>query len=357
MSSKTLHQLYAEHTGKVSDKWSLYLTEYDRLFDAFRTKPIRLLEIGVQNGGSLEIWSKYFSNASALIGCDINPDCARLSFDDPRIGLIVGDANTPDVLEQVFQRSPQFDIIIDDGSHLSSDIIKSFALYFPRLVDGGVFIAEDLHCSYWEGFQGGLFDPYSSISFFKRLADIINHEHWGIPKARADILRGIFTKYGCEVDAEALSQVHSVEFINSMCVVHKAPAADNSLGCRVIGGSMELVFPGFLGLNGSPYQLMYDQSYNPWTVRTTPPDEAIQHTEQQIARLNQVMAERDVQIAILNQAMFERDVKISIINQVMLERDGQINAIIASRSWKLTAPLRWIVGRLRIIWGQLRRLR
>ena len=60
------------------------------------------------------------------------------------------------------------------------------------------------------------------------------------------------------------------------------------------------------------------------------------------------------QIASLNQAIFERDVKISIINQVMSERDGQINAIMDSLSWKLTSPLRWIWGRLRVIRGKLR---
>ena len=229
MSRKTLHQLYAEHTGKVSDKWSLYLTEYDRLLDDYRDKPIRLLEIGIQNGGSLEIWSNYFNNATALIGCDINPDCGHLSFDDTRIDTIVGDANASDVRERVLQRSPQFDIIIDDGSHRSSDIIKSFALYFPRIVEGGIFIAEDLHCSYWNQFEGGLFDPCSSISFFKHVADVINHEHWGIPKTRAEILRGFFTKYGCDIDEETLSHVHSVEFINSMCVVHKMSTADNGL--------------------------------------------------------------------------------------------------------------------------------
>ena len=331
MSKKTLHQLYAEHTGKVSDKWSLYLTEYDRLFDAYCDKSVRLLEIGIQNGGSLELWSKYFSNASVLIGCDINPDCARLSFADPRIGVIIGDANAPEVREQVFQRSPQFDIIIDDGSHLSSDVIKSFALYFPCVVEGGIFIAEDLHCSYWDKFEGGLFDPYSSISFFKRLADVINHEHWGIPKMRADILRGIFTKYDCEVDEEALSQVHSVEFINSMCVVRKAPAVGNSLGRRLIAGSTELVVPGHRGLHGSPYQLMYDQSNNPWTARTTPPDEAIQHTELlladrdgQITNLNQAVAERDGQIASLNQAVYDKDVHINNLSNIITERDGQI---------------------------------
>ena len=198
-----------------------------------------------------------------MIGCDINPYCARLGFDDPHIDVIVGDATAPEVREQVLERSPQFDIIIDDGSHRSSDIIKSFALYFPCVVEGGVFIAEDMHCSYWGQFEGGLFDPHSSISFFKRLADVINHEHWGISKAQAHILRGFFTKF----DEEALTQVHSVEFINSMCVVRKAPAADNSLGYRVIAGSTELVVPGHLGLHGSPYQLGHDESSNPWSAR------------------------------------------------------------------------------------------
>ncbi|MHB1145443.1 MAG: glycosyltransferase [Thiobacillus sp.] len=363
MSRKTLHQLYAEHQGKVSDKWSLYLTEYDRLFDDYRDKPVRLLEIGIQNGGSLEIWSKYFSNASALIGCDINPDCTRLSYDDPRIGVIIGDANAPEVHERVLQRSQQFDIIIDDGSHLSSDIIKSFALYFPCLAEGGVFIAEDLHCSYWSQFEGGLFDPYSSISFFKRLADVINHEHWGMPKVRTDILRGIFTKYNCEIDVEALSQVHSVEFINSMCAIRKAPVADNRLGRQIIAGSTELVVPGRRDLHNHPYQFdpTLDQSSNPWTVRAAPPDEAIQHSEvalanaqeqiaslnqavterdSQIASLNQAVTERDSQIASLNQAVTERDSQIASLNQAVTERDSQIGALSSSTSWRITRPLR-----------------
>jgi len=56
---KTLQELYRLHAGKVSDKWSLYLDEYDRLLTPYRDKPIRLLEIGIQNGGSLEIWDEF----------------------------------------------------------------------------------------------------------------------------------------------------------------------------------------------------------------------------------------------------------------------------------------------------------
>jgi len=330
MSKKTLHQLYEEHTGKVSDKWSLYLTEYDRLFDYYRDRPVRLLEIGIQNGGSFDIWSKYFSDAAALVGCDIDPKCARLNYKDPRIGVIVGDANDPEISQRVFQLSPQFDIVIDDGSHRSSDIIKSFALYFPQLAEGGIFIAEDLHCSYWSQYGGGLFDPYSSISFFKRLVDVISHEHWGVPKARADVLRGIFMKYGCEIDEEALSQVHSVEFINSMCVVRKTSSAGNGLGRQVIAGSIELVVSGRQQLNGHPYKLepLFDQSSNPWTKREMSPDEAIESTELAVTNLNQVLAESKSQVANLNQAV--------------AARDDHLLEIRSSTSWRVTAPLRRI---------------
>lgn len=313
MSNKTLHQLYAGHTGKISDKWSLYLTEYDRLFDDYRDKPIHLLEIGIQNGGSLEIWSKYFNNASALFGCDINPDCARLSYDDPRIHVIVGDVNTPEVLERVLKRSSKFDIIIDDGSHRSSDIVKSFAWYFPHLVDGGVFIVEDLHCSYWKEFEGGLFDPFSSISFFKRLADVVNHEHWGIEKSRSKILGGFFSKYGFQIDEETLRHVHSVEHINSMCVIRKMEPVHNMLGKRSIVGLEEMIVLG----RSDP---TYNQSHNPWTARTTPPDEAIQHTELALANAQQ---------------------QIASLSQTLGERDGQLEAMRNSHCWRITKPIRF----------------
>ena len=222
MTGRTLHQLYAEHKGKVSDKWFLYLTEYDRLLDPYRDEPVNLLEIGIQNGGSLEIWSKYFKNYQTLIGCDMNPGCAYLCYEDPRINVVIGDAGAPETRDRIARRTPLFDIIIDDGSHRSSDMIKAFCLYFPLLASGGIYIFEDMHCSYWESFEGGLDNPFSAVVFFKRLADILNYKKWVTPKVRADNLRGFFWKYDCRIDEECLSQIQSVEFLNSVCVVRKA---------------------------------------------------------------------------------------------------------------------------------------
>jgi cephalosporin hydroxylase len=180
--AEELQEMYAEHAGKVSDKWSIYLSKYNSIFNRYRDKPIRFLEIGIQNGGSLEVWSRFFPNARKIIGCDINQECALLEYDDPRIVVIVGDANTNETQTDVLEQSPVFDLIIDDGSHRSGDILRSFSRYFPILEDGGMFVIEDLHCSYWQEYEGGLFYPFSSITFFKRIVNIVNHEHWGANK-------------------------------------------------------------------------------------------------------------------------------------------------------------------------------
>jgi hypothetical protein len=260
-----LIDLYTNHSGKVSDKWSNYLHVYDRLFESYRYRNINLLEIGIQNGGSLEIWSKYFHNFNRLIGCDIDPKCANLSYSDENISVVVGDANTDESEKQITQIQNTFDIIIDDGSHKSSDIIKSFVKYFKYLNDDGIFVAEDLHCSYWASYEGGLSYPYSSLAFFKRLTDIINHQHWGVEKDRDWILQGFFKVYDVSIDDELLQQIHSVEFINSICVIRKKPAMYNDLGSRFIAGNDEKVAQGHHNLHGTP-PFLIDQSMNQWTV-------------------------------------------------------------------------------------------
>lgn len=251
INSSTLHDLYHARQGHVSDKWSLYLDEYERLFAPFRASPIRLLEIGVQNGGSLEIWRRYFPMARRLIGCDINPECHNIVYDDPKISVIVGDINNINTIKKIFGKSDSFDIIIDDGSHRSSDIVKTFANYFHVLSDAGVYVTEDLHCSYWSEFEGGLYAPYSALSFFKRLADIVGQEHWGIRKSSSELLSGFSKHYGATFDGVPFEHIHSVEFINSMCVIRKSLPANNRLGRRIISGSTEQVTHSLLEMDST----------------------------------------------------------------------------------------------------------
>ena len=212
---KTLKEYYAENLGKGSDKWELYIEIYDEALAVFRDKPITLLEIGVQNGGSLEIWSKFFSNAERLIGCDIDEKCASLKYDDKRISIIIGDINEAATQAKVSNISSEFDLVIDDGSHHSKEIVRTFLEFFPKVKDNGIYIIEDLHCSYWGHYGGGLFYPYSSMTFLKSLADIINHQHWGNGCLRAVVIERFYAEYGIKIAEDDLSKIHSIQFINS----------------------------------------------------------------------------------------------------------------------------------------------
>lgn len=239
----SLGELYAAHGGKVSDKWTRYLGEYERLFAPYRSRALSLLEIGVQNGGSLELWSRYFPAATRIVGCDIDPRCGQLHYEDPRIRVVVADASGAAAPEAVRALVPAPDVVIDDGSHKSGDIIRAFANYFPLLEDGGLYVCEDLCVSYWKEFDGGLANAHSSLSFFKRLVDVVNHEHWRIPGTRRDVLGEFSARYRTCFDEQQLARIHSVEFINSMCVLRKEPAADNVLGSRVVVGEIAAVEP------------------------------------------------------------------------------------------------------------------
>lgn len=202
---KNLKELYQEHNGKSSDKWDIYLSAYHEILSTRKNTLNNLLEIGVQNGGSLEIWRKYFPNAVNVVGCDINTDCEKLEYEDPAIKLVIGDSSTDYVKDKIAHVSSSYDVIIDDGSHNSSDIIKSFLLYFPLVEDNGVYIIEDLHCSYWAAFEGGLYDPYSSMAFLKKLADITNFEHWGINRSASDYLEPFMNIMNVKISTKSIT--------------------------------------------------------------------------------------------------------------------------------------------------------
>ena len=236
----SLKTLYETHQGKVSEKWALYLNDYDHILAPYRNQAISLLEIGVHNGGGLEIWSKYFPQAAHIIGCDSNKKCQTLHYDDARIQVVIGDAGEKSTKQHILNASPNFDIIISNSFHASGDIVRNFANYFDHLNDNGIFIIEDLRCSYWQEFDGSLYHPHSAISFLKNLADVVNHEHWGLLLRNDKILEPIFQRYHV-VAPNSLAHIHAVTFANSMCIITKRAPSENELGTRVVAGQEAVI--------------------------------------------------------------------------------------------------------------------
>ena len=249
----SLRDIHERKSGKLSDKWDLYLETYEQLLSKYRDKNINILEIGVQNGGSLETWSTYFNKAENIIGCDIDTNCANLQFHDQRIKVVVGDATTAETGQNIDKLAESFDLIIEDGSHSSRDIITTFAEFFPRLRPGGLYIAEDLHCCYWEEWGGGLSFPYSGIEYFKALCDCINANHWHRKDIiSADYINTIGKHYGVIVCDQLLESILSIRFYDSICVIEKAAEGKPfRLSERIIGGAEENVASGLKELDTS----------------------------------------------------------------------------------------------------------
>lgn len=235
----TFREIFASHRGKYSDKWDSYLDVYDRVLWHLREKPINVLEIGVQNGGSLEIWDKYFPNALKILGADINPECAGLQYDSSKIKVLIGDANSEQTKKAITSEANHLSLIVDDGSHQSQDIITTFTSLFPVLDSGGVYVVEDMCCSYWMEWGGGLDMETSAMSFFKALTDVVNFQHWGFGDNRSDVL----CQFGITISPElelALGKIQSVTFFNSMCVITRQSEISN-IGTRVGGGNNQSV--------------------------------------------------------------------------------------------------------------------
>lgn len=173
---KSLYDILADHADRLCDKWEHYPNIYEAEIGP-RVKlgrPLRLLEIGVQNGGSLEVWRKYLPAGSTIVGVDINDRCGQLSFPDD-ISFLLGSATDPSLISRLPE--PEFDIIVDDGSHRSADVVNAFALLFEKLAPGGCYIVEDIETSYSLDWGGGFRLPHSSIEWAKGFVDALNVFH------------------------------------------------------------------------------------------------------------------------------------------------------------------------------------
>lgn len=241
-----IEALHMNKTGKVSDKWGSYLPYYDTILKPFQSSSINLLEIGIQNGGSLETWASYFQNGKLFLGCDINPLCANLAYSDPRIKVIVGNINTEQSFKSVKQLTSNYDLIIDDGSHLSPDIFLSFIHYFDLLAPGGLYIVEDAHTLFSNTHLGGLLNRTSAHNFFHLLADITNYQFWQENLSIQNYLQTFFPE-GNVPTFISNGWIDSVEFRNSIITVRKSlNPTHEKLGERLVKGTIADVHPNIL---------------------------------------------------------------------------------------------------------------
>lgn len=173
--TNNLRQYFLKNTGRLIHKCDHYFDIYDRHFARFRNKPVRVLEIGVYHGGSLQMWREYFGAEAQIVGMDINPACQ--AFAEERIEVVIGSQEDREFLRQFKNRYPKFDIIIDDGGHTMNQQRVTFEELYGHVKEGGVFLAEDLCTSYWSDYGGGYRRPESFLEYSKQFIDWLHAWH------------------------------------------------------------------------------------------------------------------------------------------------------------------------------------
>jgi hypothetical protein len=191
---------FFNHRSRHCSKWFHYFSIYDRHFEHLKNQEFTLLEIGVGNGGSLQLWKKYFGSKVKIFGIDVNP---QSDFSEGQIKIFIGNQSDTDFLDSVIKEIGSPTIIIDDGSHIQSDMIKSFDFLFPKLSENGIYIVEDCHTCYWPRFQGGVSSHLNFVDILSRTVHDVNHKWYNEPRS---------TK---------IKQLNSIHFYDSVVVLEK----------------------------------------------------------------------------------------------------------------------------------------
>jgi cephalosporin hydroxylase len=203
-----LEKYFRSNKKRLINKWLHYFDIYHRHFERFRGKPITVVEFGVSQGGSLQMWRSYFGRKARIYGVDIDPRCADLG--GRRTKVFIGDQADREFLRSIAAEVGPIDVLIDDGGHRMRQQIATFEELYPHVKEGGVFLVEDMHTSYWKGFGGGYRRPGTFMEYAKGLTDQLNAWH-----SRED---------GFEVD-EFTRTTKSMHFYDSIVVFEKGAVA------------------------------------------------------------------------------------------------------------------------------------
>ena len=169
---KTLEKLFNK-SKHFSTKWKKYFQIYEKIFNKYRNKKIIFVEIGIFQGGSLNIWKNYFGKSSRIIGIDLNPKCKKFRNKKKNIDVFIGDQTDPIFWKNFFKKVGNVDVILDDGGHTNKQQILTVLNTIKNINDGGKLVIEDTHTSYLPKF--GNPNKYSFINFTKQIIDQINY--------------------------------------------------------------------------------------------------------------------------------------------------------------------------------------
>ncbi len=208
-----LETYFFNNKDRVMFKSVHYFEIYDTYFAKFRGTDVHIIEIGIADGGSLQMWKDYFGPRAKVYGVDINPYCKQV--EEKQIKVFIGDQGDKKFLKSLIEELHRIDILIDDGSHHMDQQINTFKVMFPHICENGIYICEDLHTSYSKSHGGGYGKKKTFVEYSKNFVDCIQS------CLSEDIIQkklriSYFNK-----------SVHSVSWYDGMVVIEKRPIKES----------------------------------------------------------------------------------------------------------------------------------
>jgi cephalosporin hydroxylase len=129
-----------------------YLPLYQQLLISKKETAKNVLEIGICHGGSIKLWSDFFTNAT-VYGLDImniNDVWEEIKNKDKIILHTSKDAYNEDFfIANFLYKNIKCDFMLDDGPHSLESMIQFIKLYSQIMTDDGILIIEDVQSWDW----------------------------------------------------------------------------------------------------------------------------------------------------------------------------------------------------------------
>jgi len=140
----TFQSFYASHTtGRGMWKWNNALDAYQRHLGPLAGRQLAMAEVGVQSGGSIEMWKAVLGPNMHYFGIDINNACTQ--FADANTTIMIGDQTDMGMWDSFYSTVvTELDLLIDDGGHTPEQMGMTFWRAFEHINPGGFIVTEDI---------------------------------------------------------------------------------------------------------------------------------------------------------------------------------------------------------------------
>lgn len=145
MDSREYSMLYDKLRAEYSTPIQVKDEFWELVQHVMRIGPTNVLEIGVENGGTIKFWDEIVGEDGKIIGLDLCTGKVVMPRDFlSDLELIEGDSHSLKVVELIKSKMPVVDFLFIDGDHSYDGVKADFENFSPLVRPGGLVGFHDI---------------------------------------------------------------------------------------------------------------------------------------------------------------------------------------------------------------------